>query len=86
MRAVSREETPLSLYSLCTIPLAAPRHLINNDAPIPPCFPLISTEEQSNRSAPFLTLLRTNAPTAAHLRAIFPIAMRPSPLLFPYFC
>ena len=85
MRAVSREETPPSLYSLRTIPLTAPRHFIYSDAPILPYFSLISAEEPFHRSAPFPTLLRTNAPTPAQLPAIFPIAMRPSSPVFPLF-
>ena len=82
---MSREETPPSLYSLCTIPLAAPCHFSESGAPILPYFSLISAEEPFHRSAPFPTLLRTNAPTPAQLPAIFPIAMRPSSPVFPLF-
>ena len=82
---MSREETPPSLYSLCTIPLAAPRHFTYSGACILPCFSLISDEEPSHRGAPFPTLLRANAHTPAHLCAISPIAMHASSPAFPLF-
>ena len=81
---MSREETPPSLYSLCTIPLAAPCHFTYSGACILPCFSLISDEEPSHRGAPFPTLLRANAHTPAHLSPHSSAPMPPHQRSFPH--
>lgn len=89
---MSREETPPSLYSLCTIPLAAPHHFTHRPALLhPTALPLLYPKlhhfiYSDAPILPYFSLISAEEPShrSAPSRH-FSIAMRPSSPVFPLF-